>query len=91
MAVQLMDALEGAGLRVPQDVSVVGFDGIDLGAHSRIALTTIAQPRAELAALGLDLLVRRMAARAPASPPRRVTLEPVLVARGSTAGPRAET
>jgi DNA-binding LacI/PurR family transcriptional regulator len=87
MAVRLMDALESADLRVPEHVSVVGFDGIDLGAHRRIGLTTIAQPRAELAERGLDLLVERMAGGDAGAPPRRVRLAPTLVQRRSSAAP----
>src|SRR4051812_18235931 len=82
IAVQLIDALESAGVRVPGDVSVVGFDGTDLGAHSRIALTTVAQPRARLIAEGLELLLARMGGREGAA--RHVRLAPELVVRGST-------
>jgi DNA-binding LacI/PurR family transcriptional regulator len=85
LAVRLMDALESAGLRVPDDASVVGFDGIDLGANSRIGLTTIAQPRAELAQRGLDLLVARMSGGAADAAPRRVKLAPTLLRRRSSA------
>ena len=88
MAIRLMAALEAAGLHVPEDVSVVGFDGIELGAHSRIALTTVAQPRGELIDRGLDLLTSRIAASAGGGPPRHVRLPPTLVARRSSAAPR---
>jgi LacI family transcriptional regulator len=81
--VQLIDLLEPLGVRVPDDVSVVGFDGTDLGAHSRIGLTTVAQPRAELIAHGLDLLLERMGDGS--GPPRHVRLAPRLVVRASTA------
>jgi DNA-binding LacI/PurR family transcriptional regulator len=83
IAVRLIDALEAAGRRVPDDVSVVGFDGTDLGAHSRIRLTTVAQPRARLIEDGLRLLTDRM--RGEAGPPRHVRLQPELVVRGTTA------
>jgi LacI family transcriptional regulator len=89
MAVRLIDSLEAAGLRVPEDVSVIGFDGIELGAHSRIALTTVSQPRAELTTRGLELLLDRIRSGSVAAPPRRVTLEPRLIVRHSTARPRA--
>jgi len=91
-AVRLMDALEVAELRVPGDVSVVGFDGIDLGAHSRIGLTTVAQPRGELAERGLDLLVARMTGEADPGVVHQVRLAPTLVPRrSSAAAPRRST
>jgi DNA-binding LacI/PurR family transcriptional regulator len=83
IAVRLIDALEAAGRRVPDDVSVVGFDGTDLGAHSRIRLTTVAQPRGRLIEDGLRLLTDRMDGEA--GPPRHVRLRPELVVRGTTA------
>jgi LacI family transcriptional regulator len=83
IAVRLIDALEAGGRRVPDDVSVVGFDGTDLGAHSRIRLTTVAQPRGRLIADGLRLLSDRMAGED--GPPRHVRLAPELVVRGTTA------
>jgi LacI family transcriptional regulator len=89
MAVRLIDQLEAAGLRVPEDVSVIGFDGIELGAHSRIGLTTISQPREELTTRGLELLLDRVRGASVAAPPRCVTLEPRLIVRHSTAAPRA--
>jgi DNA-binding LacI/PurR family transcriptional regulator len=89
MAVRLIDQLEAAGLRVPEDVSVIGFDGIELGAHSRIGLTTISQPREELTTRGLELLLDRVRGGSVAAPPRCVTLEPRLIVRHSTAAPPA--
>jgi LacI family transcriptional regulator len=82
IAIELIDRLEAGGARVPGDVSVVGFDGTDLGAHSRIALTTIAQPRARLVAEGVRLLRERLADGD--GPPRHVRLQGELVVRGST-------
>ena len=63
-------------------MSVVGFDGTDLGAHPRIALTTVAQPRGRLIAEGVTLLLERMQGGGAA---RHVRLEPELVVRSSTA------
>ena len=83
IAIELIDRLEAAGLRVPADVSVVGFDGTDLGAHPRIALTTVAQPRGRMIAEGVALLLERMGGDAGAA--RHVRLEPELVVRSSTA------
>jgi LacI family transcriptional regulator len=85
IAVELIDALESAGTRVPADVSVVGFDGTDLGAHPRIGLTTVAQPRGELIAHGLELLSARL--RGHDGPPRGVRLAGELVVRTTTGAP----
>ena len=43
MALGVMDALKEAGLRIPEDVSVVGFDGIFIGAYSQPSLSTVEQ------------------------------------------------
>jgi LacI family transcriptional regulator len=86
IAVELIDRLEALGVSVPAGVSVVGFDGTDLGAHSRIGLTTVAQPRARLIADGIDLLLERMGDGD--REPRHVRLPPELVVRAST-GPAA--
>jgi LacI family transcriptional regulator len=85
IAVRLIDALEAAGLRVPGDVSVVGFDGTDLGAHPRIGLTTVAQPRAALIAHGVELLGARL--RGHDGPPRGVRLAGELMVRTTTGAP----
>ena len=44
MAVGAMRALTDAGLRVPQDISVLGFDGIELGQYAVPRLATVSQP-----------------------------------------------
>jgi LacI family transcriptional regulator len=87
LAIGLIEALEALGHRVPEDVSVVGFDGIAFGALSRIALTTVAQPTVEMAATGMELLLRRIRGDAGDVVHRR--LLPELVVRGSTAPPPA--
>jgi DNA-binding LacI/PurR family transcriptional regulator len=87
VAVRLIERLEAAGIAVPGDVSLVGFDGIAIGALSRIALTTIAQPGDELARQAVALLLNRIARGHDAAPEQR-RLEPTLVARASTAPPR---
>ncbi len=88
VAVALVEAVERLGASVPADVSVVGFDGIGLGALARIGLTTVAQPHDELAEVGIRLLLDRIES-GPAAPPRQILLEPRLVVRTTTA-PRKE-
>jgi LacI family transcriptional regulator, galactose operon repressor len=84
LAIELIDELERGGRRVPDDVSVVGFDGIAIGALARIGLTTVAQPHDELAAAGIRLLLDRIE-RGAGDPPRRILLDPQLVVRKTTA------
>jgi DNA-binding LacI/PurR family transcriptional regulator len=82
-ALRLIEGLEAAGIAVPGDVSVVGFDGIEIGALSRMALTTVAQPGDELARRAVELLIDRIG-RGHDAPPEQQRLAPRLVVRGST-------
>lgn len=56
LAIGACRAIKDAGLRVPEDISVVGFDGIDLGRYSNPSLTTLKQPAAEIADASSELL-----------------------------------
>jgi DNA-binding LacI/PurR family transcriptional regulator len=87
IAVDVLDTLEGLGLAVPADVSVVGFDDIALASLRRISLTTVSQPREELARLAVELALDRIELGFD-GPPRRVHLAPTLVVRSSTGPPR---
>lgn len=85
MALGATEAALDAGLRVPDDLSVIGFDDIALGAHVRPTLTTIAIPKQELAARAMGILLRRI--EGDDTTPTRLTLLPHLVERRSTAPP----
>ncbi|MFJ4539711.1 LacI family DNA-binding transcriptional regulator [Streptomyces tibetensis] len=88
MAVGLISALTESGLRVPQDVSVVGFDDIPLAAYVRPPLTTVRQPFDAVADEGLRLLVH--AIENPEAELPTAQGQPVeLVVRSSTAPPPA--
>jgi LacI family transcriptional regulator len=84
VAIDLVETLGVLGFRVPDDVSVVGFDNIALAGLARVSLTTIAQPRETLADVGASILLERIE-RGDDGPPRRVRLAPELVVRASTA------
>lgn len=60
MAMGVMDGVRAAGLRVPQDISVVGFDGIAAGGWPSYGLTTVRQPIGAMIRRGLDLLAARL-------------------------------
>lgn len=76
--------LRDVGLRIPQDVAVVGFDGIEDTAYLDPALTTVALPIADMCRLAWESLQRRMAD--PGADPCRHVLRPTLVVRQSTGG-----
>ena len=57
MALGAIRAIRDRGLRVPEDISVVGFDGIELGQYMVPRLTTIKQPNAEMAKRCVELLL----------------------------------
>lgn len=86
MALGVYGALAERGLRVPDDISVVGFDDLPESRWASPALTTVRQPLAEMAATALHLLVRMMEGDRPES--TRTELSTRLVERASTAGPR---
>ena len=79
MAHGAVSALEDAGLRVPWDVSVTGFDDIPLA--QRHALTTARQPILEIGAAAAELLLERMAGK----PARSRLLPTTLIVRASSA------
>jgi LacI family transcriptional regulator, repressor for deo operon, udp, cdd, tsx, nupC, and nupG len=85
-AIGAMSALAGQGRRVPDDVSVVGFDDVHISAFINPPLTTVHQPAAEIAQRATELLIALIHGREVAE--RRHVLEPRLVVRASTAAPR---
>lgn len=85
MAIGAMRALGAHGLRVPEDVSVVGFDDIRFARYTSPALTTVAQPKNALGREAMAMLIELLAD--PEVPPRKRVLSADLVVRGSTAPP----
>lgn len=80
-ALGVMEALAEAGIQVPGDVRVTGFDGIDAGRFQRPALTTVRQPMDALGRVAMALLVERIGD--PSLAPRRVVMPVELVLRES--------
>ncbi|EJG0604100.1 ribose operon transcriptional repressor RbsR [Cronobacter sakazakii] len=81
MAVGAYQALYQAGLRIPQDIALVGYDDIELASYMTPPLTTIHQPKDELGELAIDVLIHRMAQ--PELQQQRLQLTPELMVRGS--------
>ncbi len=59
-AIGVMRAAKDLGLRVPEDVSVVGIDGIPLGEQLQISLSTVVQPHFEMASKAVEFLIERI-------------------------------
>ncbi len=84
-AIGAIQALREAGRRIPQDVSVVGFDDIQSAAFQNPALTTVRQPLREMGMLAAETLLRRIAAPPEAGYPKEIVVQPDLICRASTA------
>src|ERR1700674_1281101 len=84
-------ALRDAGLRVPDDVSVVGFDDIQSAAYQNPGLTTVRQPLREMGVIAAETLLRRINAPAKTPYPKAITVAPELIVRETTCPPRSAT
>lgn len=88
MAIGAYQALTEAGLCIPEDMSVVGFDDIEAAQYAQPPLTTIRQPLDHIASQAFTLLKQFMDEETPDS--RQVILPPELVVRESTSAPRQQ-
>jgi LacI family transcriptional regulator, repressor for deo operon, udp, cdd, tsx, nupC, and nupG len=84
MAIGCIKTLHAAGIRIPQELSVVGFDAVEYADYCEPTLTTVRQPRNEIGAQAALLLVQSMA-RTGETPDIRVTLDACFSLRESTA------
>jgi LacI family transcriptional regulator len=82
MALGALRAAAEAGCSVPQDLAVVGYDDLELAHFTNPPLTTIAQPKKEVGAQAIRLLVDRISRKS--RPPSRLVLPPELIVRRST-------
>ncbi|HWR15344.1 MAG TPA: LacI family DNA-binding transcriptional regulator [Terriglobales bacterium] len=87
-AISAMRALSEAGLRVPEDISVIGFDDIESAAYQTLGLTTIRQPLRKMGSIAAETLIRRIeASKAELEGiPIKIVVAPELVVR-ETSGP----
>jgi len=81
MASGIIDAAAALGIRVPEDIAVVGFDDTRIARMTRPPLTTVRVPMAAMGATAIELLCERLAD--PTLPPRQVALHPELITRQS--------
>jgi DNA-binding LacI/PurR family transcriptional regulator len=88
IALPLMDDLMRLGLRIPEDISVVGFDDVPGAAGAQPALTTMRQPMTELGERAAEMLLEIIDGGAGGAG-RQLLLSTTLVVRASTASPPA--
>ncbi len=81
MAVGAYQALYQLGLRIPQDMAIIGYDDIELARYMTPPLTTIHQPKDALGELAIDTLLHRLAN--PDAEPQVLVLTPELLMRDS--------
>jgi LacI family transcriptional regulator len=87
MAMGAMDAVRSRGLRVPADISIIGFDDIPQASLVRPALTTISQPLEKMGRVATQMLLGLLAQPDPAV--QRIELPTELIVRDSCQPPRA--
>ncbi len=88
VALGALDAFAEAGIRVPEDISIIGFDNIILNDYLPIQLTSISNPIEQLSSLAVKLLMDNINEKE-SHVVQNVSLQPRLVVRGSTCPPGA--
>jgi DNA-binding LacI/PurR family transcriptional regulator len=83
MAIDALRAVRGRGLRMPQDVALIGYDDLPLAAYASPPLTSVRQPMTEMASHAVRLLVEQIRGQGPAT---SVRLPARLVVRESSGG-----
>jgi DNA-binding LacI/PurR family transcriptional regulator len=83
MALGVMDALKNEGIRIPEDVSIIGFDDQIFASEFHPMLTTVRQPADKIGRTGVELMLA--AINDPSKRSVTVQLEPELIIRESTA------
>jgi DNA-binding LacI/PurR family transcriptional regulator len=81
MALEAINVALAKGVRVPEELSVVGFDDNPVAAHGRVPLTTVRQPLSEMGRRGLELLFQQVKGKKPS--PAKVLLPTELIERES--------
>lgn len=82
MAINLINILEGIKLKIPDDISVIGYDNIDFLSIFHIPLTTVSQPNYEIGKYAAILIIERI--KNPDAKPKKIIFKPELVVRKTT-------
>jgi LacI family transcriptional regulator len=87
LALGLVAGLVSKGVRVPEEISVVGYDDIELAQQSPLPLTTVSQPKIELGRTAAQLLLEE-ARQDTSHAHQEVVFQPELIVRDTTTRPR---
>jgi LacI family transcriptional regulator len=85
LAFGVLQSLLSHRIRVPEDISIVGYDDIPFTAQLSVPLTSVARPHWQMGITAAELLLAVLAGEQPAG--RHVLLPPELIVRASTAAP----
>jgi DNA-binding LacI/PurR family transcriptional regulator len=88
-AIGAIHAIQEAGLRVPEDISVVGLDDIEIAVHYTPSLTTVRQPLQKMGEVAARALIEQLEGNSRES--QDILVEPELVVRKSTSPVRSQT
>jgi LacI family transcriptional regulator len=86
MALGVLQTLFSAGVRVPEDVAIVGYDDIEFAAAAAIPLSSIRQPAARIGQTAAELLIEESGPLAAQHEHQDVVFHPELVVRASSIG-----
>jgi DNA-binding LacI/PurR family transcriptional regulator len=89
-AIGAIRALRESGSRVPEDVSVVGFDDIQSAAYQNPALTTIRQPLRKMGSIAAETVLRNIRLNSGRPTTKQIMVVPELIVRDTTRAPRSE-
>ena len=87
VAIGLLQGLSAHGLRVPDDIAIVGYDDIEFAAAATVPLSSVRQPRDELGRRGAELLYEELGALKSGRPVehQHIRFQPKLIVRLSSA------
>ncbi len=84
LALGMLQAVFAAGLRVPEDLAIVGYDDIEFAAAAAVPLTSVRQPAEAMGRTAAEMLAEETGPGGAAHRHRQVVFEPELVVRRST-------
>jgi LacI family transcriptional regulator len=84
MAISALDCILHHGLSVPKDISLIGYDNINLASHARIQLTTISIDKKDMAKKTANLLIKEIINKKNSSKLIQIKLKPKLIVRKTT-------